>query len=535
MLGSPVRGIRAKSLRASLPAPVGGLNARDSIAAMDPKDAVIMDNWFPTPSDVMVRKGYVRHVTGFAAGSIDTLMAYTSGSTSKLFACFYNNGGATAAVYDVTSSGAVGASVKSGLTNAKYQYINVSNASGTNYLMAVNGADKLIGYNGAWYQDGDGSNDITGFDTATASNINLFKNRVWFVEKNSLSLWYLGTGNVSGPATEFTLNSVAKKGGSIVAMYTWTIDAGEGIDDYAVFVTNQGEVIVYGGTDPASSATWALRGVFTIGTPIGTRCGTPVAGDILLITQDGVVPMSTALQSSRVQPKAAITDKIQKIISDAVTTYGSNYGWQLVQFPQANMIFLNVPITQSSTSVTSVQYAMNVITKSWGKFVDVNANCWVIYGDEPYFGGCDSAGNVFVGQFWTGYSDYDVNGTAINISTDCQQAFNYFRQPGQMKKWNMMRPIFLASQNPLAYGNINVDFDDTDPSPTILFNPVSGSVFGSALFGSAVFGGGLTVQKFWQGCTGVGYCAAPRIITETRDTEIHWLSTDFLYESGGYI
>jgi len=43
---------------ASLPAPVGGWNARDSLANMESTDAVILDNLFPTVSSVNLRGGY---------------------------------------------------------------------------------------------------------------------------------------------------------------------------------------------------------------------------------------------------------------------------------------------------------------------------------------------------------------------------------------------------------------------------------------------------------------------------------------------
>jgi hypothetical protein len=43
---------------ASVPAPIGGWNARDSLAAMAPTDAVQLVNWYPTPTDVTMRSGY---------------------------------------------------------------------------------------------------------------------------------------------------------------------------------------------------------------------------------------------------------------------------------------------------------------------------------------------------------------------------------------------------------------------------------------------------------------------------------------------
>ena len=117
-----------------------------------------------------------------------------------------------------------------------------------------------------------------------------------------------------------------------MAVATWTIDGGQGVDDLLVFVTSWGEVIVYKGTDPSSASAWALVGIWQIGAPVGRRCFMKYAGDLLIICQDGVYPMSGALQSSRVNPKVALTNKIQLAVSEAVTSYGSNFGWQLIQF-----------------------------------------------------------------------------------------------------------------------------------------------------------------------------------------------------------
>ena len=52
------------ALTASLPSPIGGWNARDSLAEMNPLDAVQMINFFPTPTDVTLRKGYTKISTG---------------------------------------------------------------------------------------------------------------------------------------------------------------------------------------------------------------------------------------------------------------------------------------------------------------------------------------------------------------------------------------------------------------------------------------------------------------------------------------
>lgn len=103
----------------SLPAPIGGWNVRDSIANMDTLDAVQLTNLFPTVNNVVLRGGYTRYSTGIT-GQVQTLMGYSSGVTNKLFAI------ANTSIYDCTAGGAVGAAVKTGLSNAKWEYTNIT-------------------------------------------------------------------------------------------------------------------------------------------------------------------------------------------------------------------------------------------------------------------------------------------------------------------------------------------------------------------------------------------------------------------------
>ena len=70
---------------ASIPAPVGGWNARDSIANMEPMDAVQLTNFFPSVSNIVLRGGFVNWVTGIS-GQVQTLVNYSTGVANKLFA-----------------------------------------------------------------------------------------------------------------------------------------------------------------------------------------------------------------------------------------------------------------------------------------------------------------------------------------------------------------------------------------------------------------------------------------------------------------
>lgn len=499
-----------------LPAPVGGWNARDALQNMPPEDAPILMNWWVTPTTVNVRNGYTNFATGLGA-QVETVLAYAGGATNKIF------GIAGGKVYDCTAGGAVGAAAVTGLTNSRFQYVNNATTGG-NYLQMVNGADKMQVFDGtAWHKDGDGAPyDITGVDSRTLININVHKFRVWFTQSNTLKMWYLATGAIGGAATAFDLSGTAMLGGHIIAMYTWTIDAGYGVDDNAVFITSQGEVIVYTGTDPSDATKWSLIGVFRIGTPIGGRPCTKFSGDLLIICQDGLYPMSGALQSSRTNPRVALTDKIQAATSDAVDIYGGNFGWQVMQFPRVNMIVLNVPVAVGQQQ----QFVMNTITKNWAQFTGWNANCWELYQDDLYFGG-----NGVVAQAWDGLSDA---GTSINF--DALQAFNYFKEPGVQKRFTMIRPTIQTNGAPGILASLNIDFDTTNYSAPISFSPITAAVWDSAIWDTSTWGGGLTVSQLWQSVAVYpGRCAGVRLTGSSQGIQVNWASTDVVYERGAIL
>ena len=55
------------------------------------------------------------------------------------------------------------------------------------------------------------------------------------------------------------LSGAATKGGKLLFGATWSIDAGDGIDDKCVFVTDQGELLIFTGSDPSTPPTGGRR------------------------------------------------------------------------------------------------------------------------------------------------------------------------------------------------------------------------------------------------------------------------------------
>ena len=495
-------------------APIGGWNARDALGAMDPLDAVTLQNFWPGTNSVILRNGYTKHATGLPA-EVQTLMAYSSGTSNKLFAV------SDGKIYDATNTGAVGSAAVTGLTNSKFQYVNITTPGGS-YLMAVNGADKLRTFDGTnWHADGDGAPyDISNVDTATVSNITLFKNRIWLTTSNTLKAWYLPVNAIGGAAVALDMTSVFQLGGYIMAGMTWTLDDGYGVDDYLVFITSNGEALVWRLTDPTTPAGISQIGLYKVGAPIGRRCYTKFGGDLLVITQDGVVPMSGSLQSSRLDPRVSITNKIQYAMSSAISTYGANFGWQLLYYPKENQLILNVPIGEGSQQ----QYVMNNITKSWCNFTGWAANCWELHIDDPYFGG-----DGYVAKAWNGNTDdtSDIAGFGL-------QSFQSYGTALQ-KQCKMIRYHLQTNGSPSVFGNVNVDYNLADESAQLNFSTNIYGLWDSGLWDSAIWGAGLVPSADWQGATNIGYTFAPLIKTATQGIQLQWVATDLVFEGGGVL
>jgi hypothetical protein len=575
---------------ASVPAPLGGWNARDSIAEMQPMDAVQMVNFFPTPTDIQLRKGWVKKSTGIT-GAVNTVITYPVGTSYKLFAF------AGTKIYDASSSTAT--VVFDGLSSSKMQFVNFSNSAG-NWIVACNGQDPVVvydgtrwfflattstaaaistithvtttatvttatahnlvtgnevvisgaspaDYNGTYVITRTGANTftyvmatnpatnaitvgsytvlgVTGVNSNTFINVNLFKNRLYFTQKDTLACWYLDVNAIAGVASPLYFGGIARNGGYLQAMGTWTIDAGQGSDDYAVFVTSMGEVIVYNGTDPTTAATWALKGVWQLGQTFSRRCFTKWAGDLLLLTQDGLVPLAAALQSSRLDPRVNITDKIYYAVSQAATNYYANFGWQVLYYASENMLILNIPVSDGME-----QYVMHTITKAWARFTNIQAYCFVNSVDnDVHFGG-----DGFVGTFYSGNSD---NGA--NITGAVQQAYSYFDSPGQLKRFTLVRPILQTDNGvPTVLCNISTDFQPVDNLGQVSFNPsiLNTGKWDSATWDNKNWGGGLVTTKTWQGVTGIGFTGSINMTVASQGIEFHWASTDYVMEAGGVV
>jgi hypothetical protein len=494
-----------------VPAPVGGLNARDSIAAMKPTDAVVLDNYVPMQSNIVLRGGTKPFVTGIV-GTVESLLPYRDGTGNRMFAA------AGGRIYDVTTAGAAGSPAVLGLTNSRFQWVNFGTPGG-HFLLAVNGADPMRRFNGTTWGDATGDPGVTGFDTSLAIGINVYGERVWLVEMASFRVWYLPLQSIGGAAVAIDMSSLFRLGGSLASMITWTVAGTTETTQYAVFLSTEGEFVLFTGDDPSNPDTWARAGTGRIAKPVGTRCWTRYGTDVILICADGFVSLSEALQLDRKSNVTAISNKIVGAAGDAVQSYGGNFGWQPCLYPSGSKLIVNVPMSNGQ----SIQYVMNTNTGAWCRYVGINASCWETTANALFYGG---PGGVF--QAEVGQDDCGAAITGLIVP-----AFNYFGSRAYNKRFSQVRVICEAPGSFLVTIDMLTNFDQLSQASTpSLISHGQAAEWNTSPWNVSAWGTGPRKGYAWEWCGGLGFAGAARIQSQTKGLAVSIDAIGYCFEKG---
>ena len=172
---------QATGRQATIHAPTKGLNSKDNILNMNPEYAVELTNFFPTTGSVALRKGYTEHATA-SDKIIHTLFNHINGGLEKLYAFSGTD------IYDVTD-GDSDTSLHT-IVSDKFHVVNFNG-----FGIGVSGEDVPIKISDTDIE----ALAITGITTPANLNYVLpFKNRLYFVEKDSSKFWYLPVRNIQG-------------------------------------------------------------------------------------------------------------------------------------------------------------------------------------------------------------------------------------------------------------------------------------------------------------------------------------------------
>lgn len=582
--------LRAKSTQkaqiaklASLPAPTSGWYVGDNMAQPPPKTAVILDNAFPQLDYVRVRGGSQQWSNGLG-GSVTTLLTWTNGVNSHMFAVSNGN------LYDVSAPGLITTGPEiSGLASSYLVSCQFEGYNGT-YLVAVTGGDPVHIYDGTGWDRTisdtgtltNGSDVVTGLtstsqmqvgmalsgtgipanttiasvDTSTQITMSApatasgahpltfyvnapitgysgvgfsyvwsYKGRLYFVDGQTMNAYYLGLASIGGPATLYPLGAFFKWGGYIIAGATWAIDSTAGAFLSNVFISSEGEVLMFGGDYP-EAANWTQAGQYKISRPLGNRCLMQAGGDLLIMTEDGIVAMSQVMTLDQVAlENVAATKPIQPAWRNAVIARQGSPGWQITPWPLQSMAIVNLP-KQSTTDFT--QYVSNSRTGAWCRYLGWDANCWAVFDDNLFYG--DSQGAVW--QAETGGSDAG----AFNYTTTIMMAFSALGAPAVVKQIKLVRPYVQAATPTAPQVSILVDYSMNLPAAPQPAPPGGVPLWDVARWDIDVWGGALTSQTSWVDAQGLGtaislcYQITTALGATTPDVRI--AQFDLLFEVG---
>lgn len=436
-----------------LPAPIAGWYTGGNLAAMPQGTAQRMENWRPTTTGIAQRAGSLTHasITDGLSPTV-SLITYNAANNKRLFAASETE------IFDITT--VVDPLVPpdpdvTGQTSGYYSFVNFT-TSGDEFLTVVNGTDPLLLYDpiDGWTQVTDVSTpSITGASTNTLSFVWVYRNREFFAGPGLIA-YCLPVGSVAGALITIDLNGVFQRGGLISFGGSWSLDTGDGLDDKCVFVTDQGEVAVFEGSDPSSASEWNLVGRYDLPPTMGPRATMRAGGDLLIGTEAGVIPIS---QVTNKDVSVLDTVSVSKAITpDWLREASARRGlpWEIVKWPSKAYAIVSLPITTEGQDKRA--FVVNTETGAWCSYTGWDTRCMVLHNDQLYFGTSD--GRIKVAEV-SGADDGEP------IYYTCIANPDHFGSPGVLKTMLQARATFYGATPYIASMSVSMDYRVELPSP----------------------------------------------------------------------
>ena len=508
-------------------APVRGWIETDSLAEPTTGGARLLENAFPTQTGVRVRGGCDKHAT--VGAKVISMFSYKSATTNIMFAATETD------VYDVSAAApsTVPAASIASQTSGYYCTAPMETAAG-NYLYAVNGTDKPQLFDGTTWTaiDGVSTPAITGVTTTLLENVWVHKNRFWFVEKDSNTAWYLPVDSIGGAAADLSLAGVFQDGGKLLFITTWSSDSGSGMDDRAVFVSDQGEVAVYQGTDPASASTWALVGVYRMAPPLGRRAFIRAGGDVLIATSVGLVAVSSVVTKD---PAALELTAVSRPISISWNAQAkgwlSSTHWAVAKWPRESMVVVSTP------SDTTQAFVANLNTGAWCRYTGWDIQAMTLHNDRLYFG--DSSGDIFDAEA------AGADNTAPYTAKISPHQVD-FGSSGTFKQASVVRANFISAVDFNPQISASVNYNLTFPAaPSAASVTSSAALWDVGLWDTATWDADLTsyenrpfVTTGWVPVDARGFVMTPQVQITSGSTvkpDAELISFEMMLAGGGSV
>jgi uncharacterized membrane protein YgcG len=303
-----------------------------------------------------------------------------------------------------------------------------------------------------------------------------YRNRLFFIENDSMNAWFLGIDAVGGVLQKIPLAGSASRGGSLLFGAVWSLDAGDGTDDKVVFVTTLGECLIFTGSDPSDPDNWKQEGRYQLSPPLGMNAHTTVGGDLLIMTVDGIVPISQAITKTAGQLELAMLTRTIKGLWRREVNAKRGEAWSAEKWDEYGAVFVATPGGAPGDRHCLV---VNNSTGSWSRFPGYDATCFVRLRQDLFFGTQDG---ILMQADRSGFDD--GNHLKIPYLATLVGGWETFGQPSSQVVWHQARAMFTTGpQEPFnPQLGATVDYVITLPSAP---PPNAGNNTGSSTPGTA--------------------------------------------------
>jgi hypothetical protein len=509
----PVRVKKNASEIAHVTAPLKGLSLSSKLSAGDPLKATILDNWVLDEDKIRCRPGRGLIYSHPDALPIEALVPFFGLPTQNMGLA--TNGKLTS--YS-------GVTLHAGFLSNDWAWTSFANLGAKTYTLMVNGADGVWSWDGTNLAAGLVKETVTAPSSATWIDPNKFhiimshQNHVWFADPVNLALYYLPLQTKSGEVKQLPLNALFKRGGTIRAIYSWTVDGGAGINDQLVIFTSNGECVIYQGSDPDTD--YALVGVFKFDAPMSKNCVAQYGGELYVLISTGLVPMSTMMRAQTEQ--LGQTDKdVLSAFMNASRRFRAQPGWQVLLDPSTSRMICNMPAGGANHYDQMIRHMPNTYWTSWSA---IPARSWGWLGNLLYAG--DDSGHLYAVN-----RDYLSDaGSAIRV--DVQFAWSNFKSAG-VKHFKMLKPYIITDGTPKPMIDMQVDFQTTPPAnqPDLTFT-TAGASWDTADWDTSDWAPPSTMIGQWSGVGRKGSVGAVRLQALIAGCDFALSGADVLYETG---
>jgi hypothetical protein len=239
-------------------------------------------------------------------------------------------------------------------------------------------------------------------------------------------------------------------------------------------MTDQGELLIFTGSDPTTATNWRQEGRYATSTPLGMNCHTPIGGDVLIATVDGIIPISASITKDTSQLElAAITRAIKPMWRQEVNAKRA-LPWTMAKWDEYGGLFVTWP---GGLPGAYTMGAVNIATGAWARFTGWDAMCFGRLRAALYFGTQD--GRIV---------QADITGTDNGVPYTCTMVggWEMFSSQSATIVWRQARASFAARAGEPFQPQLSATVDyviTIPPAPSAAPDPGPLDVWDQGLWG----------------------------------------------------